>query len=547
MRSVFTKLLGSMEPFSLIDRPWIPVRRLASGAGFMRPGQLVENLEDDPVVAIDWPRADFAIATLEWLIGLFAIARPPKSAREWLLMWHNPPSVGDLDEAFRPLAHAFVLDGDGPRFMQDFENIEGRSNGVASLLIEAPGEQTQKRNTDLLVKRGRVSVLGRAAAAIALYTLQAYAPAGGAGNRTGLRGGGPLTTLAIPPTSPLSVWHVVWANTPIGNPVAPERLSHVLPWLEPARISDKGEAVNPAEPDDRLAFWGMPRRIRLDFDTAVAEQLCDLTGQLDTRLVRAWRQRPYGANYRNFRHFLTPYYRAKPKDTEWLPVHPQPGGIGYRHFLGLVFHAPDEMQRPAGTIELFRDERLSDCADEGPRHWRILAAGYDMDNMKARGFVEAEMPVFEPANPDQSEICVAAVARLIAGAREAESLLRRAVRRALFADGADVKTDAGLFPNLRARFWSETEPAFFAQIERLSREYDPDAAARSFLAAVVLVSMRLFEEVAPILEADRPDRIAAAARGLRLSLNGYGKAGVSLLAAFGLPSPEPSARRKGKS
>lgn len=535
-----------MQPFSLIDCAWIPVRRRISGASFVRPSQIVEHLEDDPVVAIDWPRADFSIATLEWLIGLVAIADPPESARDWSRRWHVPPSADDLDKAFKPLAHAFILDGDGPRFMQDLEEVQAKPNGVASLLIEAPGEQTQKRNTDLLVKRGRVAQLGRAAAAIALYTLQTYAPAGGAGNRTGLRGGGPLTTLAIPPTQgPLSVWNVVWANTPIGKSVSPERLPHVLPWLTRTRVSDKSQIISPAETDDRLAFWGMPRRVRLDFEDAEGG-LCDLTGVGDQRLVRSWRQRPYGANYQNFEHFLTPHYRSKPNDRVWLPVHPQPGGIGYRHFLGLVFHSSDQMQKPAGAIDVFRDQRLSDCVEDGPRSWRIFAAGYDMDNMKARNFVESEMPVMEPADPDRTELSIDAVTNLILGAREAEALLRRAVRNALFSAGADLKADAGLFSSLRARFWSETEPAFFTQLQRLSRDPDAEAAARVFLAAVLQVSMRIFEETAPILDDDRPDRIAAAARNLRASLNGYGKSGIALFAAFGLPAPEPAAARKGR-
>jgi hypothetical protein len=57
--------------------------------------------------------------------------------------------------------------------------------------------------------------------------------------------------------------------------------------------------------------------------------------------------------------------------------------------------------------------------------------------------------------------------------------------------------------------------------------------------------MRLFEEAAPILENDRPERIAAAARSLRASLNGYGQSGAALFAAFGLSAPEPASRRKG--
>jgi CRISPR system Cascade subunit CasA len=62
---------------NLITDAWLPVRRLHSGRCTIRPSQLTETICDDPVIAIDWPRADFRIATLELLIGLLATACPP--------------------------------------------------------------------------------------------------------------------------------------------------------------------------------------------------------------------------------------------------------------------------------------------------------------------------------------------------------------------------------------------------------------------------------------------------------------------------------------
>ncbi|MGG2362666.1 type I-E CRISPR-associated protein Cse1/CasA, partial [Salmonella enterica] len=82
------------------------------------------------------------------------------------------------------------------------------------LLIESPGANTLKKNLDHFVRRGRVEVLAPAAAAMALFTLQTFAPSGGAGHRTSLRGGGPLTTLVRPGTvAGLSdaLWPLLWA------------------------------------------------------------------------------------------------------------------------------------------------------------------------------------------------------------------------------------------------------------------------------------------------------------------------------------------------
>jgi CRISPR system Cascade subunit CasA len=531
-------------PYSLLEQRWLPVLR-ASGPAWIRPAQLTESLTDDPVLAIDWPRADFRLASLEFLIGLLATACPPDAGRDWERRWRHPPSPDELEAAFAPLAHAFNLDGPGPRFMQDFEDIQADGNDIAGLLIEAPGRQTAINNADLLVKRGQVKQLSRAAAGMALFTLQTDAPAGGAGNRTGLRGGGPLTTLAIPPYSrPLPLWHLLWANVPPGERPDPADLPHILPWLAPTRVSDSGQIITQEGEHRLLPFWATPRRIRLDF-TEAPHQYCDLTGASDTIFATSWRQRPYGANYQYFEHPLSPHYCPKPKDQVWLPVHPQPGGVGYRHFLGLL--TGTEGEKPAASIGTFEDRFRRVRTPDQPV-WRILAAGFDMDNMKARSFIEAELPVYEPADPERAAICRDQVKMLVQGAKEVADLLRRAVRMALFSEGAKPTLDAALFTSLRARFWADTESVFFDAVRQASIRDDHQAVRRDFLSAVGSITRVLFNEAAPILGADHPERIANAARMLGLSLSGYGKSGNALFNTLGLPPVEtkPKAAKPGK-
>ena len=87
---------------NLITDPWLPVRRLHSGRCTIRPAQIAENIADDPVIAIDWPRADFRVATLELLIGLLATACPPREHDSWLELWDKPPDRATLDSAYAP-------------------------------------------------------------------------------------------------------------------------------------------------------------------------------------------------------------------------------------------------------------------------------------------------------------------------------------------------------------------------------------------------------------------------------------------------------------
>ncbi len=120
-----------------------------------------------------------------------------------------------MRERLAPLVFAFSLDGDGPRFLQELGGVDAEGNPVEALLIDTPGVNGQKKNADLLTHRNRFEALGLPATAMALHALQQFAPSGGAGNRTSMRGGGPLTTLVIPAAPhderpPL--WRTILAN-----------------------------------------------------------------------------------------------------------------------------------------------------------------------------------------------------------------------------------------------------------------------------------------------------------------------------------------------
>ncbi|UFN49149.1 type I-E CRISPR-associated protein Cse1/CasA [Roseomonas sp. OT10] len=532
-------------PFNLVAAPWLPVLRHSGTRNTIRPAQLTDRIDDDPIVALDWPRADFRVAGLEFLIGLLSTTLPPAEHNDWLDGWDTPPLPEALDAAFAPIAHAFDLDGPGPRFLQDREDLVSDSEPVERLLIESPGGSTNSKNTDLLVRRNRFSALGRPAAAMALYTFQSWAPAGGAGNRTGLRGGGPMVTLVAPGKAE-TLWHLLWANVLVGEAPAPEELPRVFPWLAPTLTSEGATVVVPEVNAHPLqCWWGMPRRIRLDFAEAGAPTPCDLTGVPDTLRVTGWRQRPRGANYAAWggRHPLTPCYRLKP-GSEVLPLHPQPGGVGYRHWLGLVTEGDGGLRSPAPVVAAWRriDRRAYDV---GPRT-RLLAAGYDMDNMKARGFVESEMPLPGAAEPEAQDALARALVR---SADAVAGLLRNAVRQALFSAGTTVKLDAELLASQRERLWERTEAAFFDALLRQGEEAEQEAMAK-WLRLLRSTALSLFDEAAPLRPetsmATAAPRIAAARRRLLFALTGHGKDGVALFGTLGLPLPVPAAQRKGK-
>jgi CRISPR system Cascade subunit CasA len=313
-------------PFSLLRERWLPFRTRGGNRRWIAPPEIVTVAGADALVAPDWGRADFDSATLEFLIGLLATAYPPKDLRQWTERFKSPPSANDLIKSFSSFALAFELDGDGPRFMQDFDSLGGERFPVSGLFIEAPGANTEKNNADLFQKRGQLTRLGLPAAAIALFTLQTYAPTGGAGHRTSLRGGGPLTTLALPPEDHDTLWRRLYLNVPFLQQAIPEDMSQVFGWLAPTRTSEsKRPATGPGDVHPLATFWGAPRRIRLDFDEVEGGR-CDLTGEPATGIVASYQTKPWGVSYHAIKHPLSPMRRDKP-GAEWLFMHPSPVGL----------------------------------------------------------------------------------------------------------------------------------------------------------------------------------------------------------------------------
>jgi len=273
------------------------------------------------------PRADFKGAVYQLLIGLLQSTFAPANAREWQHRWQNPPDEATLRAAFGPVEHLFeVFPDSGPAFMQDVHLDGGAEVPIENLLIDATESHFNKP--------GRVPCMAPHWAAVALFTLQINAPAGGRGHRVSLRGGGPLTTLVLPPVQLgfSSLWHTLWLNVLTTEEFARRRGNHAL------------DGLADTYPGTRYA------------------------GQWD--------------------HPLTPY--VEPEGAERLSRKGQPGGVGYRHWLGTVLGESDGKQRSVPAVVtsawlanrrswISRAERLDAAPALSPRLW---AFGYDMDNMK---------------------------------------------------------------------------------------------------------------------------------------------------------------------
>lgn len=508
--------------FNLIHDPWIPVRRQDKTRALIAPWQITEDFDSNPVIALDADRPDFNGALIQFLIGLVQTAMPPKDDRAWRAGLIQPPPASELQQAFEVVAFAFDMDGDGPRFMQDLALAEGEKREIGTLLIEAPGDNTLKKNTDFFIKRGLVEQICLSCAAAALFTLQTNASSGGAGYRTSLRGGGPLTTLVLGDT----MWQTIWLNVlskgaflaSCGNPKKTSK-SATFPWLAPTRTSERGtgQTTTPLDVHPAQMFWAMPRRIRIDFEQ-MSRGSCDVCGDTSGALVSHYVTKNHGTNYEGaWLHPLTPYTEVAGEPPN--PRKGQPGGVHYRHWLGLV-QADDERGRmPARVVKEFWDRQFNwpDLHSVLRRAPRLRAFGYDTDNMKARCWYEATMPLFQINKEIRSDY-EAFVARMLRTAVELAGNVRKSIKKAMFRKPENVKGDLSI---IDVRYWQTTESAFYLLLEECRRKLSTDAdltpLKMKWLKILAGVGERIFDDWSQNNQLDvaDPKRIARAYQEMR--------------------------------
>ncbi|MBI5648398.1 MAG: type I-E CRISPR-associated protein Cse1/CasA [Ignavibacteriae bacterium] len=461
--------------YNLLNEPWLPVRRRSGERQRIASWQITDKPED-AIVALDFPRPDFNGSVMQFLIGLYQVTLAPWPESDWLERFTTPPTPQRIREAFQAFEKAFLLDGEGYRFMQDLSAADAEPKSISAILIEAPGQQSIRENKDFFVKDGFANTLCRSCASAALYTMQSNAPAGGKGFRTSLRGGGPLSTVLYAD----SLWHSIVLNTLPGN-VAATVNARLFPWLTPMPTSEKQEVIIPTDVAPMHEYWGMPRRIFFHFSDQ-ASLTCDVCGGSDTTLVTKYSERNYGPNYQSgvWKHPLTPVYVKD--DMPRSPVHASAHCLHYRHWPSYVLPGGSGGTVPAPVVELFLSMRNRDLRDENIDTGDIglNTFGYDMDKMKARCWYEGRMPVF---NLPAEELEV--YRRRVEGMIEAATLIGgntvKAVRRAQFGrvesiskNGAIKWTlpkgnsdDAALPQSLTDAFWQYTESQFYRHIHQL--------------------------------------------------------------------------------
>ncbi len=501
------------EPFTvnLTRDPWLTVRDGAGAVHRISPLDIGDPRYQELVA----PRPDFRGAGVQFLLGLLQLAYPPTDVAMWRERLRTPPDASALQAAFAEYAHAFELQADGPAFMQDLQlPADANQVSVLNLLIDAGSDSNLFFN-----KPVEPHGMCQDCFAQALLALQINAPSGGRGTRVSVRGGGPMTTLLLPAQEACTLWQKLWLNVlpseSLGYP-AVRALGDVLPWLVPTRISEGAAAVDttPLTVHPLQAYWSMPRRIRLDPSTLDTGD-CAVCGAAGVTRIRHYRTRHGGTNYTGaWLHPLTPYSLDPKGEAPPLSIKGQPGGIGYRHWLGLALGRADHQPDAARVVSHFQAKVRRPAV-------RLWCFGYDMSNMKARCWYDSTLPV-HVVDDSLRVAFMKHVKALIDVASDAAGSLHKQVKAARFRRPAE----AGSEPAVYQSFWEKSEPDFYRVLEQLAHaELDSDAAIaplyRDWLLRTRRIALELFEHwtLAGSIEDRDLKRVVKARAALSKELN----------------------------
>jgi len=440
------------------------------------------------------------------------------------------PTPQRVREKFEVLSPNFNLCGDGYRSFQDISCRDQSSKPIESLIFGMPGENTYKLNRDLFCKRNTIQQLCPSCAAMALMALQVNGPKGGKGHRTGIRGGGPLTSIVLGRSIP----ETIWLNTIPEDAFylgldddRKDRCQDIFPWMGPLRTSEGGSeglTTGITDVSQLQMFWPMPRRILLDTDTT-REGTCDICGEETSMAFTSMKTKPYGVSYDgSWRHVLTPYEKNSKGDV--LPVHLQPGGITYQHWVGLVQNDRDAGREVARVVQRFRNIQAS-LSDLLPDTLQMWAFGYDFKDVNARCWYDSYMPLVQVPETIKEDYEIY-TSQIVRAAQYVNDMVHGCVKDALYKseiDGAPLVKNPKNLTIVKTRFWDETESLFYKTLNDLRHALDLGESVEQVKSGWAIearkIGLNLFDFYAQTqyLDEYRPKAIVAARKRLFMTIS----------------------------
>ena len=484
---------------NLLTDIWLPV---ITHMGEKRTIKLAE-ISDPSINELDFNRMDFQGAGYQLLIGLLQTTFAPVDVDEWTERLTSPPSTDELQQAFDKVSYAFELDGDGVRFMQEFNFIEDKKTlrPIEQILIGSPGQSTIEKNIDFFVKRDTVKAFSPTSAIIALMAIQLNATEGGPGYYTSIRGGGGGMMTLVRPTKDRPLWEKLWWNVinrefweyddvDLTNE---EESKRVFPWLVDNSQSKTQEiqifSTDEAKVHPLYVFWAMPRRIKLVIEQNSEKIIDDFTGEVSPLIVTAYHTKQYGNHYLGDWSENRPFtpYKSKIKQPDvLLPVKVKNEGITYKIWHALTLKDENNIFKRAQVIAHANDIQ-SETQGEFKTPNSIWVLNYNTKSFSALGIYSAEMPMMYLKDYVQVQ--------LLANIKEILELAERmlSVTNLTINKAKDLSQSE---PAITRTFWQRSQPLFFGLIAQASENQGelPPRASLEWLRQMRLLSEQIYDE-----------------------------------------------------
>lgn len=164
----------------------------------------------------------------------------------------------------------------------------------------------------------------------------------------------------------------------------------------------------------------------------------------------------------------------------------------------MAFSSEANAQRCAAVISHFENVSAANRRAFKNVVTSLWVFGYDMDNMKPRGWYSTTMPLFQ-FDPEQQTDLLLEVKRLQKLSGDALWHLRTQVKAAWFESPGDAKGDMSF---IDLEFWQRSEASFFNAISKLMDAVDdgsevlPSTTAKVWLGQLQRTVLDLFDEYA---------------------------------------------------
>lgn len=409
--------------YNLLEQQWIPVVRSDNQRVWIRPSEITSDYINNPILRLDFDRADFNGSILQFLIGLLQTCSAPEQSDDcleertvWRDRFFTPPSPEILGAEFNVYKHAFNLDGEYPRFMQD-ETVQDQDSSeweIYKILIDGFGASDHFGKFEKITSLGYRSL----AAALICHQINTTNSAGGQDGqyRSSLRNAGFLTTILVSKEgeSPSkrqninqrgTLWETLWLNVlptntfnrTTGNPKK-NTLESIFPWMGPTRISSsEDKKITPEDSHPLTIYWATPRRIHLDFNIA-QKGICSLCGDNEELVLSSFKVKIFGNNYKLWQHHLTPGVY----DENGIPsgfYETKKSGTRYSDWLGIITNIENEKLKTkiSKTIEYYRygedNQDEEDLRSIIAPNTKVAAFGFVNDKAKILTYQFGELPI----------------------------------------------------------------------------------------------------------------------------------------------------------